>query len=217
MLNNIINDLRNLEGKEVGKNSYFHKIYTNETEITEISILDVLKSLENYEFENFTIITYEENEEGYEEEIEKEVSAEEYLDYMEYEEINCGNSYNWLAPVSNHFNYNIYKSEMLDNVIVEFKVHRFGDVRGNYTEECYLEFNNEYEFYDALIENSKYFKIIDKDNNIEYFITIDILNDCPTIEKLDIELNEMEYIEGYESVELIDNLLEMENIEIIED
>ena len=57
MLNNIINDLRNLEGKEVGS-GYFRHIYTNEIDATTISILDVLKNLKPYEIEAFEIYNY---------------------------------------------------------------------------------------------------------------------------------------------------------------
>lgn len=217
MLNNMINDLRNLEGMEVGKNSYFHQIYTNNTEIYEISIIDIMENLKQFEIENLEIMRCVEDEEGYEEEICEEVDVEEYLDFYEYELIKADNSYNWLAPVSNHFNYRIYKSEILDNFIVEFSVHRFGDVRCNYTENAYLEFNSEYEFYDALMENGKYFTIKDKENEKEYSINIDIFSDCPSIEKFDVELNEIEYIDGYDATELLNDLLNMENIEIIED
>ena len=48
MLNNIIVDLKNLEGKLVGKDSYFEKIYTNEAPIKMISTIDVLENLVPY-------------------------------------------------------------------------------------------------------------------------------------------------------------------------
>ena len=204
MLNNIIADLRNLEGKEVGS-GYFRHIYSNEVDATTISILDVLESLKPYEIDSFDILNYlEEREESI-----ISVSFEEFLEIEEYEEISANNSYNWNAPISNHFNYRIYESSLYEGIIVEFMVHRFGDVRCNYTEEIYFRFENEYEFYEALEENNKYFTVKDKENNnIEYDVYIDIFSDHPTIEKILIEESETEYLEGYEAYELLEKLLE---------
>ena len=165
-LNNIINDLRSLEGQLVGKGGYFEHIYTNENNLNEISIIDLLESLIPYELESFEIYNYENEEED---EI-IEVTADEFLEMGEYEEIKSDNSYNWLAPLTNHIDYRIYKSLNYDGIIVELKVHRYGDVRCNYTEEAYLQFNEEYEFYEALSESSKYYKIIDNENNTTYII-----------------------------------------------
>jgi hypothetical protein len=204
MLNNIIADLRNLEGREVGS-GYFRHIYSNEVDATTISILDVLESLRPYELNSFDIMNYlEEKEESI-----ISVSFEEFLEIEEYEETSANNSYNWNAPISNHFNYRIYESNLYEGIIVEFMVHRFGDVRCNYSEETYLQFKNEYEFYEVLGENNIYFTIEDKENNnIEYDVCIDIFNDCPTIEKILIEESETEYLEGYEAYELLEKLLE---------
>ena len=59
MLNNIIADLRNLEGKLVGKDSYFEKIYTNEAPIDMISTIDVLENLVPYEINSFISYDFE--------------------------------------------------------------------------------------------------------------------------------------------------------------
>ena len=196
MLNNIINDLRSLEGREVGL-GYFRYIYTNEVNADTISILDVLENLKQYEIKTFKIYNYCNEEEEI-----IEVSAEEFLETEEYEEIKSDNSYNWGAPISNYFNYRIYKSSLYEGIIVEFSVHRYGDVRCNYTEEIYFRFNNEYEFYEALEESNKYFTI--EKNNIEYDIYIDIFSESPRIY---IEEDD-EDIEGYEAYELLEELLE---------
>ena len=196
-LNNIISDLRSLEGKEVGKNTYFHEVYTNEVNDATISIIDILENLKSYELETFEIYNYCNEEED---EI-IEVDADEFLEIEEYEEIKNNNSYNWNAPISNDFNYRIYKSSLYEGIIVEFKVHRYGDVRCNYTEEIYLQFNDEYEFYEVLAENNKYFTI-EKNDKI-YQIEIDIFSDCPRI-----YIDEAEEVEGYEASELLEKLLE---------
>ena len=206
MINNIINDLRNLEGKEVGS-GYFKHVYSNEVDATMISILDVLESLKPYEFdtENLEILTYVDDEEGNCEEEYKIVDMDEFLEWYEYEEVTATNSYNWSAPISNHFNYTIYQSRAMDNCIVEFKVHRFGDVRCNYSDVVYLEFEDEYYFYDVISESNKYFTIIDNDNEIKYHITIDVFNECPSIT---IESNdEYEDVYDYEAYELLENII----------
>ena len=196
MLNNIINDLRNLEGKEVGS-GYFRHIYTNEVDATTISILDVLKNLKPYEIETFKIYNYCNEEEEI-----IEVSAEEFLEIEEYEEIKSDNSCNWNSPIRNDFNYSIYKSSLYEGIIVELRVHRYGDVRYNYTEEAYFRFNDEYEVYEVLEGSNKYF-IIEKNNKI-YEIEINIFSESPRIY---IEEDD-EYIEGYEAYELLEELLE---------
>ena len=199
MLNNIIADLKSLEGKLVGKGSYFEHVYTNEAPIDAISTIDVLENLKPYEVDSF--IGYD-----FEKELEMEIDFDEYLELYEYEEIKSDNTYNWLAPLTNHINYRIYESKVMDDIIVELSVHRFGDVRCNYTEECYLKFQEDYEFYEALGEANKGL-LITKDNK-QYNIYINIFDECPDIEICDID-NEYEYesVYGGEAYELFEELL----------
>jgi hypothetical protein len=208
MLNNIIADLKNLEGKLVGKNSYFEKIYTNEAPINMISTIDVLENLKSYEMDNF--IGYD-----FEKELEMEIDFDEYLELYGYEEIRSDNTYNWLAPLTNHINFRIYESKMMDDIIVELSVHRYGDVRCNYTEESYLKFQNDFEFYEVLSESRKNLFTI-KDNK-KYDIYIGVFSECPEIEICDID-NEYEYesVYGYEAYELLEELLNSNiNIEVL--
>ena len=199
MLNNIITDLKNLEGQLVGKGSYFEHVYTNEAPIDAISTIDVLENLKPYEVDDF--IGYD-----FEQEMEMEIDFDEYLDLYEYEEIKSDNTYNWLAPLTNHINYRIYESKIMDDIIVELSVHRYGDVRCNYTEECYLKFQNDFEFYEVLIESRKNLVTIKDDKR--YDIYIDVLSECPEIEIWDID-NEYEYesVYGGKAYELFEELL----------
>ena len=111
--------------------------------------------------------------------------------------------------------FRIYESKELGDIIVELKVHRYGDVRCNYTEECYLNFQNDFEFYEVLSEIGKQLLVIKNDK--QYYIRINIFSDCPEIEKSDInDLDEYEYIEGYEAYELFEELLNSNiNIEVL--
>ena len=208
MLNNIITDLKSLEGKLVGKGSYFEHVYTNEAPIDMISTIDVLENLKSYEVDNF--IGYD-----FEKELEMEIDFDEYLDLYEYEEIKSDNTYNWLAPLTNHINYRIYESKMMDDIIVELSVHRFGDVRCNYTEDCYLKFQEDYEFYETLGEANKGL-LINKDNK-QYNIYINIFSECPEIEICDIDNEyECESVYGGKAYELFKELLNSNiNIEVL--
>ena len=94
----------------------------------------------------------------------------------------------------------------MDDIIVELSVHRFGDVRCNYTEECYLKFQEDFEFYEALGEANKGL-LITKDNK-QYNIYINIFDECPDIEICDInDLDDYEYIYGGKAYELFEELL----------
>lgn len=208
MLNNIIADLKKLEGKLVGKDSYFEHVYTNEAPINMISTIDVLENLVPYEIDNFIGYDFEKEEEI-------EIDFDECLELYEYEEVKSDNTYNWLAPLTNHINYRIYESKVMDDIIVELSVHRYGDVRCNYTEECYLKFQNDYEFYEVLSESRKNLFAI-KDNK-KYDIYIDIFDECPNIEICDID-NEYEYesVYGGKAYELLEELLNSNiNIEVL--
>lgn len=200
MLKNIISELKNLKGTEVkifGQSCN----YPNEVDADIIDTIDVLENLLPYEIANqFAVYNYLEEED--EEEI-LQVSFEEYCEIEGYKGIKSDNTYNWGAPVSNDINFRIYQSYNYEGIIVELAIHKYGDVRCNYTDECYLQFDNIDEFYEVLSNSNKYFSMTKDD--IEYFITIDIFNECPIIE-FDTEEN-CEYIEGYEAIELLENLL----------
>ena len=199
MLNNIISELKNLKGTEVkifGQSCN----YPNEVESDIIDTIDVLENLLPYEIANqFAVYNYLE---GDEEKI-LQVTFEEYCEVEEYEEIKADNTYNWNSPISNDMHFRIYQSCNYEGIIVKLAVHKYGDVRCNYTDECYLQFDSIDEFYEVLLNSNKYFSITK--NNIEYFITISIFNECPTIE-FETEKN-CEYIEDYEAVELLQTLL----------
>lgn len=148
----LINDIRSLRGADVeifGQNT----VLPSAVDILTIDILDVLKALQEYEID---------------------IEDEDYIDILDgYEYTEANNSYNWLAPVSNHFDYVV--SNGLDGILVLFKVHRFGDVRGNYTDEVVLKFDNLYEFEEVLYDCIKYVPITV--DGVEYSVEVNIFND----------------------------------------
>lgn len=190
----IKNDIESLRGAEV---TIFgqKKTLDSKVEELEIDILDVLNSLESYEVETIEVLepcnncdgegvvyNWDDDEEcELEEECDEcdggyvynEINAVDALDKMydlgDLEEMKHDNSYNWVSPVSNHFDYKMYKNINNSNIYVEFKVHRYGDVRCNYTDSVILEFTNEYDFFEAIQENNKMVEVDNLDCELNIF------------------------------------------------
>lgn len=175
-------DILNLRGADV---IIFGQSTTLPSEVDEqyIDILDVLRALEPYEV---TELVYEEyNEELDDYEVKEFESVDEYLNYLhdigEIKAIAANNSYNWSSPVSNDFNYTIYEMQSTGEILVEFNVHRYGDVRCNYTESTLLKFDNDYQFVEALMEANKIITV----NGYEVYV--DIFSDGMEVYALDGE------------------------------
>jgi hypothetical protein len=122
-----------------------------------VDIMEVLDILEKYEVTSMPMLRPSDDDEEEYDEVEAE-TTEEYMDYLEemgdidVNKSKSDNSYNWSGNVSQDFYFHIYHDMSMDRYLVEFAVHRFGDVRGNYTEEALLEFRYEEEFLEALLE-----------------------------------------------------------------
>lgn len=167
-MKDMYNEIKNLRGTTV--NLYGHPTTISpEIEALQIDTLDIIKVLEDYQVTDFTLEETCDDcdgegcemcgNTGYIEVECKNVS--DYIDYLGWlyglEEIHSDNSYNWLAPVSNDFNFYMYRVEGV--CFVEFKVHRFGDPRGNYTEPVLLKFDHENDFFEAIRETTKYVNV----------------------------------------------------------
>ena len=144
-----------------------------------IDTIDILKNLEDYEIpEIIDYWTFEEVD-GEDVEVLEEITCEEYLEILDDNgflvEKNSNNTYNWSAPISNDFYYHIYKNLRDDNLIIKIAIHRYGDVRGNYTDEFCIIVDSEEEFYDILCESDK-FNTIEIDEK-KYYIDIRLFND----------------------------------------
>lgn len=181
-LNSVIMDLQNLRGAEV---EIFGQPSTLENEANEfeIDIIDILEDLKEYEIE----MTIEKplDDEGYPEEFEEVETddIEKYLEWLEMigyiadvDDYKADNSYNWMAPVSNHFDFKIYDLHNTTNgKLIEMKIHRYGDVRGNYTETFLLEFDDDYTFLETISDHSKFVTV--EVDNIEYDIEVNPFSD----------------------------------------
>ena len=145
--NIIIRDLKHLKGK-----TYFGGACTvnrneRKSRNLEIGAIDLVEALKPYEVNfkalykvDFDNVVYEDMQGGY-----------ESIDL----DITSNNSYNWNGQVV--FNYNeIEVTEDYGNKkrYITVKFHRFGDVRGNYTDYMVLDMSLD-EFYEVLADASR--------------------------------------------------------------
>ena len=179
MTRKAINELMQLRGATV---KYFGKAVTlpNTVDDLEIDTINILEDMEEYEIDLHDFAYYTEDEDGNESEVdifEGCETGEEILDvleeygYIEDTYFTADNSYNWSAPVSNDFDFKVYRDLLSDGVFVDFMVHRFGDVRGNYTDSVIYHFDSIVEFDELLLNCSKYVQIGN------YEVCVDITND----------------------------------------
>ncbi|MGL5764568.1 MAG: hypothetical protein ACRCX8_02890 [Sarcina sp.] len=175
-LGNEIIELRGTEVKIFGQS----QVLKSEVESLEIDIIDVLDKLESSEVETIeiSVICSDCDGEGCEEcdfegsvytDMEATKAIEELYDRGDLKEIKCDNSYNWGSPTTNDFDFRIYRNLQTDTYYVEFKVHKFGDVRSNYTDSVVLEFNDDNKFYELLLESNKNIEVDGFDCYISIF------------------------------------------------
>ena len=179
MTRNAINELKQLRGSQV---EIFGQPVTLPNKIgdLEIDTINILEDMEEYELDWYDFTYYSEDEDG--NEIEVDIfegceTAEQILDtleeygYIEDTYFAADNSYNWSAPVSNDFGFKLYKDSVSGGIFVDFSVHRFGDVRGNYTDSVIYHFDSIVEFDELLLNRNKYVQIGN------YGVVVDITND----------------------------------------
>lgn len=132
-------------------------------EILSITELEVAEHLKEYEID-FQDIYNDYNNYNDDDKI---VDLDDFFyDDMEYDNLyinlkNSNNSYNWNCSAV--FNYDVVEINDIEYVAIKF--HRFGDVRGNYTDYMLLKIDLN-EFYEVLNELTCYFDFNFEGNNI---------------------------------------------------
>ena len=173
----IIDDIKQLRGAEV---AIFGQPSTlpEEVEALTVDVIPILEELKGWE-SDMLIERYDEDEDEYTEEDAENI--DEYLEYLEeigelsdLYDYKGDNSYNWASPLSNHIDIRVYKG-VSGREYTELKVHRFGDVRGNYTETTLLEFDSDFTFYEILLEGSKSVDV--EVEGVEYSVTVEATSD----------------------------------------
>jgi hypothetical protein len=181
LMSNIIEDIKNLRTNRAGER---HGYFTIDGEPKEDAfILDTVKiceALSRYEIDYELADEMPEHEKNPYSFYENDFAEDyiEYLDelgYIDSDEGKGNNTYNWSSPVSNNINYEEIKSLIDDSVYVLFRVHRWGDVRGNYTEHCILHFDHDYEWFEAFdeVNRTEYIEI----DGVNYAVEINFWRD----------------------------------------
>ena len=148
----LIQEIEKLVGSEVIIFGQVEKI--QEPSQFYVRITDVLKELQPYEVTSLEILTVDD-------ELDESESVDKYLEYLEalygLKEVAVNNSYNWNAPIDHHFNYSVYHDQINDRYLVKFSVHRYGDVRANYTDSVLYSFEHIDDFL-ATVAQAGYYK-----------------------------------------------------------
>lgn len=171
LLEKALNTIKNLRGQDVEVFGQPHHIDDSSIEYNDlvIDVVEVFENLKEYEITEYEY--YNPDTEEYED-IEFN-NCDEFISYMDdtygIEEVSSDNSYNWSSPISNNFYIHQYYNRELDYYYYIIAIHMYGDVRGNYTNEFVLKFDNDYEFLELLNECNKYYTLQDKDENELYF------------------------------------------------
>ena len=197
MIKNIKKDLEELRGADVKIFGQPTTLATRSDDDITVDVLDLVEALADYE------VTYRKACDLLEVE---SVDDIEGLDY-----IIADNSYNWGGMGSNDFDYHVYETHNGEGVVLSVKFHRFGDIRGNYTETAYLLFDDIYIFHEIVGEQMHdFYSVV---NGLEFlcvsritdeyircsaktdsgYIDLDVLG-CDKYEVLTELVNEMEAI-----------------------
>lgn len=211
IMENIIKDIEDLRNNKAGEQHGYFCIGDKPTEDDLcIDILDICRALADYEVD-YNMTDEDELPDGKDEYgWEQTDYAERYVQYLidmgyieDWNDAKGENSYNWGSPVSNHINFCTFKSLIDNSKYMLFKVHRFGDVRCNYTVNCLLHFDNDYEFFEAI--NPEY-KIIEVDGK-EYEIRLDFFSEGFEVE--DEDYNYIGTIYSYDKEEAINDIRDL--------
>ena len=180
LLEKALNTIKNLRGQNVEVFGQPYPIDDNNIEYNDlvIDVLEVFKNLKKYEITEYEDYNPETDEY---EEIEFNNSYD-FIIHMEdlyrIEETRCDNSYNWGSPVSNDFYFNEYYNSELDEYYYVVGIHKYGDVRGNYTDEVLIKFDGEWELQEKFYENEYAYKVVEVEvNGKKYDVNVNLWSD----------------------------------------
>ena len=101
-------------------------------------------------------------------------STEEYIDWIVKNADRRWNTYNWNANIDHHID--VAEVELDGYTYMAIMVHRYGDVRANYTDRFLVKFDDCYEW--SELESIMQYKTI---CDGRYFIDIDIMTETYTV------------------------------------
>ena len=183
----ILNDLKhNLKGKKRVFNYYDVEHNERESKNLSISNLDIIRALQPYEIDfkklygvDFEDVIYNYDNIGiFNNDIDTiELKHDYYIDEYNLNK-DANNSYNWSSQIVfdygkvKLYSHNEYDYEP-EYIIIKF--HRYGDVRGNYTDYMILDMSMD-EFYETIMEATMVYTSVTI-NNVDYEISTDCFNE----------------------------------------
>ena len=126
-------------------------------------------------------------------------TTEKSIDWIVEHATNRWNTYNWNANIDH--NIDVAEMEINGYSYMAIMVHRYGDVRGNYTDRFLVSFDNEYDFF-ALESMNQGKEVADR-----YYCNIWLMGECYDVWDY---INNCEIGEFYE-IEVDDLLAEIES------
>ena len=115
-------------------------------------------------------------------------STEEYIDWIVENANRRWNTYNWNANIDHDID--VAEVEFDGYTYMAIMVHRYGDVRANYTDRFLVRFDNEYEWFE--LNSRVQYKTI---CNGRYCVDIDIMTECYNVWDNEKEVNVGEFYE----------------------
>ena len=115
-------------------------------------------------------------------------STEESIDWIVENANRRWNTYNWNANIDHDID--VAELELDGYTYMAIMVHRYGDVRANYTDRFLVRFDNEYEWFE-LNSRVQYKTICDG----RYCVDIDIMAECYNVWDNEKEVNVGEFCE----------------------
>lgn len=141
------------------------------------NVLDLLYELKDYEIE----------------------TTEKSIDWIVVNVDHRWNTYNWNANIDHHID--VAELGINGYTYMAIMVHRYGDVRANYTDRFLVRFDNEYEWFE-LESRMQYKTICDG----RYCVDIDIMSECYNV----YDWDEFDNIGEFYEIEVTDLLNEIE-------
>lgn len=113
---------------------------------------------------------------------------DEFINYILENSDNRWNTYNWNANIDHHID--VAEMEINGYTYMAIMVHRYGDVRANYTDRFLVRFDNEYDWYE--LESRMQYKAI---ADGKYDCSIDIMDECYSVWDCDNDTSLGEFYE----------------------
>ena len=145
---------------------------------------------------------------------EVDISQSEIKDMMNFWDSNFSepkykrnNTYNYNANIDHDIDYRIVESEH-DGIWFAFMVHRYGDVRGNYTDWAVCKFDSIYDFWE-LESIYQYKNFSDGEKFERYTANINIFDECYNVYDNDLG-KDIGYFYEIEVSEVLEHIHELE-------